>query len=348
MSKVPLVGGAYQARSIIANAQRCVNLYPEENQSDAPFPTTHYQTPGLHWVEGDTRNVVNPAAERTKIYWYDPESITIKWAYSDSSDPEGSFAVDGAVIYMAVNNGILYVCGFINSVDGVHVDFFAKYDGVSWTNGGVIANDVTTYIEFNNGNIYLSGAFTEINSIPCSLVAKYDGVSWSQLGDGVSGYAVMAISATDSGIYVGGIIDCPSKVMFLDSGSFVDAAPGASLDGDVYTMQFASDNLLIGGNFSTNNGDPISKCATIFMGTIYDIFAPFTGDHVRTIKYNSTTDAVYICGNFSEILGTACNSAAIMPAYPVIDNLGLLIPSGSNVDFCSVSQDGNAFFYSDA
>lgn len=45
--KIPLLSGAYEARSLIANCQRCVNLYPEQNPSDSPFPTTHYPTPGL-------------------------------------------------------------------------------------------------------------------------------------------------------------------------------------------------------------------------------------------------------------------------------------------------------------
>ena len=44
---VPLLGGAYSARSVIANAQRCVNLYPESNQADSEVPITHYPTPGL-------------------------------------------------------------------------------------------------------------------------------------------------------------------------------------------------------------------------------------------------------------------------------------------------------------
>lgn len=44
---VPLLGGAYQARSVIANAQRCVNLIPEPNQADSEAPLTHYLTPGL-------------------------------------------------------------------------------------------------------------------------------------------------------------------------------------------------------------------------------------------------------------------------------------------------------------
>lgn len=45
--QLPLVSGAYVGQSLIANAQRCVNLYPEKNQEDAPFPFTHYPTPGL-------------------------------------------------------------------------------------------------------------------------------------------------------------------------------------------------------------------------------------------------------------------------------------------------------------
>ncbi|CAJ0682069.1 hypothetical protein R77591_01649 [Ralstonia mannitolilytica] len=45
--RVVLTGGAYTARSLIADAQRCVNLYPEMNPQDAAAPVTHYPTPGL-------------------------------------------------------------------------------------------------------------------------------------------------------------------------------------------------------------------------------------------------------------------------------------------------------------
>lgn len=47
MALIPLVGGAYEAQSLIASAQRCVNLYPEKNPEDSPVPYTHYLTPGL-------------------------------------------------------------------------------------------------------------------------------------------------------------------------------------------------------------------------------------------------------------------------------------------------------------
>lgn len=57
MPRIPLLGGAYQSRSIISGAQRCINLYPEVNEdAQAPVPVTHYPTPGL------TEQGVPPAA----------------------------------------------------------------------------------------------------------------------------------------------------------------------------------------------------------------------------------------------------------------------------------------------
>ncbi|ARU23734.1 hypothetical protein RSSE_c3353 [Ralstonia solanacearum] len=47
MARVPLVSGAYQAKSVVAEAQRCVNLYAERNLKESPFPYTYYPTPGL-------------------------------------------------------------------------------------------------------------------------------------------------------------------------------------------------------------------------------------------------------------------------------------------------------------
>lgn len=38
------------AQGLIANKQRCINLYPEKNPIDSPVPITHYMTPGLEEV----------------------------------------------------------------------------------------------------------------------------------------------------------------------------------------------------------------------------------------------------------------------------------------------------------
>ena len=46
--RLPLTGGSYTTRSIIASAQRCINYYAEVNPKGAHVPITHYQRPGLN------------------------------------------------------------------------------------------------------------------------------------------------------------------------------------------------------------------------------------------------------------------------------------------------------------
>lgn len=50
MARIPLIGGAYTARSPIASAQRSVNLYIEKNPEGVDSPVTHYLTPGLRFL----------------------------------------------------------------------------------------------------------------------------------------------------------------------------------------------------------------------------------------------------------------------------------------------------------
>ena len=59
MPRVPLIGGAYQSRSVIASAQRAVNLFPEfyPTDSQAPAPVAHYPRPGLTQKGGDPPSV---------------------------------------------------------------------------------------------------------------------------------------------------------------------------------------------------------------------------------------------------------------------------------------------------
>lgn len=48
--KLPLILGSYTAQNLIAEAQRCINLYGENNPPDAPFPFTFLPTPGLEFL----------------------------------------------------------------------------------------------------------------------------------------------------------------------------------------------------------------------------------------------------------------------------------------------------------
>jgi len=111
--KVPLTTGAYMAKSLVAEAQRCVNLYGEKNPQDASFPYTYYLSPGL----------------------------TLKATATDSG---------WRGLYSA-SNGVLYgVCG--SSVYRINSDFTLKLLGSIGTNSGPISMiDNATYVVMVDG-----------------------------------------------------------------------------------------------------------------------------------------------------------------------------------------------------
>ncbi len=96
--KLPLQGGAYSARGLIANAQRCVNLYMEKNPPDSPAPFTYYPTPGL------TKRATSP------------NNMAGRWTFRTSDNQ--LFVVNGERVYY-VNSSFAYTyLGTLNSSTG--------------------------------------------------------------------------------------------------------------------------------------------------------------------------------------------------------------------------------------
>src|SRR5438105_8408049 len=106
--RYPLIGGSYMARSRIANAQRCVNYFPEINREDSPTPMTFYQRPGLRQLAQDGANV-NPvrclyqasngngyAVNGVKVY-----SISTSWVLTQI----GTLGVFGTGPCRMIDNG---------------------------------------------------------------------------------------------------------------------------------------------------------------------------------------------------------------------------------------------------
>lgn len=99
MVAIPLTSGAYTAQSLTANAQRCLNLYPEINPRDTRpnQPVTHYPRPGLTQLGAPT----NPGAGRC-LY---PANNGDLYAVVDQSvyyiDPNWTFTLLGTMLFDA-------------------------------------------------------------------------------------------------------------------------------------------------------------------------------------------------------------------------------------------------------
>jgi hypothetical protein len=111
--KAPLITGAYTAKSLVAEAQRCINLYAEKNPQDASFPFTYYPTPGL------TLKATAPESEWRGLYF--------------------------------ASNGVGYgVCG--STVYRINSDFTLKSLGsIATTSGPVSMVDNATYLVIVDG-----------------------------------------------------------------------------------------------------------------------------------------------------------------------------------------------------
>lgn len=94
MSRIPLLGGAYRDRSLIASAQETINLIPEKNtNAQAPAPVTHYLTPG------------------TRLFATPPVQDNSRCCYTTSLGT--CYTVVGVNIYFVATNGAMVLIGSI-------------------------------------------------------------------------------------------------------------------------------------------------------------------------------------------------------------------------------------------
>lgn len=172
--RVPLTGGAYEARSIIANAQRCVNLYPEINpgQNQPPSPVTHYRTPGLSLLSAPPVAASGRGCYRasngqlfvvvgTGVYY-----VTAAWGFALL----GSIAPGPTPVCMADNGTTILV------VDGTAAGYTIDMATHAW---GTIADPAfygATNVQFSDTYFILNKPGT-----PIFYISGPNAVTWAPL-----------------------------------------------------------------------------------------------------------------------------------------------------------------------
>lgn len=94
MTSLPLIDTPYEGQSIVANAQRAINLYGEKNRNPLlPFPYTWYHTPG------------------TTVFAVPNNASIVRCTYRTSQGT--SYVVIGPNVYFLSSNGALTLIGGI-------------------------------------------------------------------------------------------------------------------------------------------------------------------------------------------------------------------------------------------
>lgn len=156
MARIPLLGGAYEARSIIASAQKSINLYAENNPASCspPAQVTQYLTPGL------TLSATAPGG-----------SAPLRGLYRDTKN--NVYAVAGNNVYGLTAPGVLTLIGVMTNAPGFTTTPISMCDngitvclvdgsanGYTWDLGGAAFAQITDAAFYGSRQIcYLDGFF---------------------------------------------------------------------------------------------------------------------------------------------------------------------------------------------
>jgi hypothetical protein len=161
--RLALSQGAYSAKSIIADAQKCINLYAEKNPQDAPFPLTHYLTPGIDRLStGSSLSNINPVrctyrtsggnlyvVIGTTVYYVDPAYVFTSLGTLDAGSTPVKMQDNGDVILVADGTANLYAIDISSGPPGT----FAQVTDPN-TYGGTTVEVLAGYFILNVPGTY--------------------------------------------------------------------------------------------------------------------------------------------------------------------------------------------------
>ena len=284
MPQIQLVQGAYEARSVIANAQRCINLYPEQNTKDAEVPYTHYCTPGLTLL---AQGIV---AEVRQLYTASNGLL---------------FAVIGNVVYYVPDNFVLEQLGSITSQSGQVSMYDNKFTLVildGSTQGWSV--DLTS-LQFNvfNPTNFVGG--NQIRYIDTFLVSSTLGANIQASDSASTDYTALSLATMTGDADQLQIIDVVHKEMWsfgnrttevwTNAGATpfpFEPIPGVFIQHGIAALRsLAKWGLNIFWLSQDNNGQALVMQGTAYKADI--ISTPAIADAIG--KYGKINDAIGFC-----------------------------------------------------
>lgn len=152
----------------------------------------------------------------------------------------------------------LYAGGSFDVVtDGDQFNFIAMWDGFRWNALGDGLNDTGRTITLTDSYVYVGGGS---GTIP--VMARWDGQSWEDLSAGFDDRVDAIIATSDDVLYASGDFTTAGGVAAaglaqFDAGAW--SALGSGLDDKAISMKLLNGDVVIGGEFSTVNGEASSS-----------------------------------------------------------------------------------------
>jgi hypothetical protein len=219
---------------------------------------------------------------------------------------------------------VIYVGGNFTDAEGASAKYVAKWDetAFAWTSmqpHGGMNGEVRSLIYFNNV-LYAAGDFIISDSVDTWHVAKWTGSQWTNIGLGIRGAGLRALTGYNNELYATGYIDTLSG---FNQGLGIEKWNGSSwvpLGGYGYgvsgangfhadAMQVYNSELYVGGLFSNaGNGSIAANNIAKWNGSAWSAIGTGANGEVRCFTVMGTD--LYIGGDFTTVNGVSANRIA--------------------------------------
>jgi len=170
--------------------------------------------------------------------------------------------------------GQMYFGGtFYDAANGIWR--ITKWDGTNWNavGGGITWSLGAAFcMEEYNGELYVGGYMIAAAGNPGNYIARWNGTSWSQVGGGIWNGQVFNLKAFNGNLWAVGQFDeaggIPASYVARYDG--LDWCAVGVFDNVIGAIEVHNNELYIGGNFWTVDGDSVNKVVRWIGGNFSD------------------------------------------------------------------------------
>ena len=224
-------------------------------------------------------------------------------------------------------NGDLVAVGDMLSAGSTTVNYVARWNGSAWSAVGNGVNGLVYAAHVRpNGDLVVSGSFTQAGGVAANGIARWNGSAWSTFGTGLPQCGEMTTLANGDLVAIAG-----SGVQRWNGSAW--AQLGANFDiGANSLTQLPGGDLVVGGNFTTNNGSPVQRLAR-WHGSAWTQLGSGFDDRVWRVQATPAGELI-VAGQFvqvgAEVAPYLARYAAACPASAIALGAGCPSSGGSN------------------
>ncbi len=215
----------------------------------------------------------------------------------------------------------LYLAGEFDHMEGLAGGGLVRWDlsqgGWSSVGGGMDdpggAPRVRALAEAPNGHLVAGGRFARAGGNTVHNVAEWDGSAWNEFGSGLGIEVTSVAYGGDGQLYVGGEDPTQSANRLLVWAGVGWWIPGGGVQGSVYAMTAAGDELYIAGSFAwaTGTANNITR-----YNTATHVWSPLVAGGQNGVNGTvraliQTPDGVVVGGDFTTAGGVTVNGVAL-------------------------------------